>query len=47
MPTKTAVDVLRLDVAERADVIVEMNNPGVWVLGSADDMDRQMGLGCC
>ena len=24
--------VLKLDVAERADVIVEMNNPGVWVL---------------
>lgn len=45
VPTQTAVDVLWLDVAERADVIVEMNNPGVWVLGSADDMDRQMGLG--
>jgi FtsP/CotA-like multicopper oxidase with cupredoxin domain len=34
-----------LDVAERADVIVEMNNPGVWVLGSTDDMDRNMGMG--
>jgi FtsP/CotA-like multicopper oxidase with cupredoxin domain len=45
VPTQTAVDVLWLDVAERADVIVEMNNPGVWVFGSADDMDRQMGLG--
>jgi FtsP/CotA-like multicopper oxidase with cupredoxin domain len=39
------VDVLRLDVAERADVIVEMNNPGVWILGSTDDMDRGMGMG--
>ena len=45
VPTPTAVDVLWLDVAERADVIVEMNNPGVWVFGSVDDMDRQMGLG--
>jgi FtsP/CotA-like multicopper oxidase with cupredoxin domain len=45
VPTQTAVDVLKLDVAERADVIVEMNNPGVWVFGSTDDMDREMGLG--
>lgn len=22
-----------------------MNNPGVWVLGSTDDMDRNMGMG--
>jgi FtsP/CotA-like multicopper oxidase with cupredoxin domain len=45
VPTQASVDMLRLDVAERADVIVEMNNPGVWVFGSTDDMDRQMGLG--
>jgi FtsP/CotA-like multicopper oxidase with cupredoxin domain len=45
VPTQASVDVLWLDVAERADVIVEMNNPGVWVLGAVDDMDRQMGLG--
>jgi FtsP/CotA-like multicopper oxidase with cupredoxin domain len=37
--------VLKLDVAERADVIVEMNNPGVWVFGATDDDDRGMGLG--
>jgi FtsP/CotA-like multicopper oxidase with cupredoxin domain len=43
--TQTVVDVLWLDVAERADVVVEMNNPGVWVFGSVDDIDRQMGLG--
>jgi FtsP/CotA-like multicopper oxidase with cupredoxin domain len=24
---------------------VEMNNPGVWVFGSTDDMDRNMGMG--
>jgi FtsP/CotA-like multicopper oxidase with cupredoxin domain len=45
VPTQAMVDVLKLDVAERADVIVEMNNPGVWVLGSTDDDDRKMGLG--
>lgn len=45
VPTPTAVDTLRLDVAERADVIVEMNNPGVWVFGSTDTMDRSMGMG--
>jgi len=45
VPTQAAVDVVKLDVAERADVIVEMNNPGVWVFGSADDGDRNMGMG--
>jgi FtsP/CotA-like multicopper oxidase with cupredoxin domain len=45
VPTMAAVDVIRLDVAERADVIVEMNNPGIWVLGATDDMDRGMGMG--
>ncbi len=45
VPTPAAVDVLRLDVAERADAIVEMNNPGVWVFGSTEDMDRNMGMG--
>ncbi|MFZ0210764.1 MAG: hypothetical protein WAL59_32455 [Roseiarcus sp.] len=45
IPTQAIVDVLKLDVAERADVIVEMNNPGVWVFGSTDDDDRKMGNG--
>jgi FtsP/CotA-like multicopper oxidase with cupredoxin domain len=44
-PIQASVEVLKLDVAERADVTVEMNNPGVWVLGSADDDDRNIGLG--
>jgi FtsP/CotA-like multicopper oxidase with cupredoxin domain len=43
--TPATVDALKLDVAERADVIVEMNNPGVWVFGSTDDDDRNMGMG--
>ena len=45
VPVQAAVDVLKLDVAERADVIVEMNNPGVWIFGSTDDEDRMMGMG--
>lgn len=45
VPVQAAVEVLKLDVAERADVIVEMNNPGVWVLGSTKDDDRNMGMG--
>jgi FtsP/CotA-like multicopper oxidase with cupredoxin domain len=45
VPTPATVDVLELDAAERADVIVEMNNPGVWIFGSTDDDDRNMGMG--
>jgi FtsP/CotA-like multicopper oxidase with cupredoxin domain len=45
VPTKASVEVLNLDAAERADVIVEMNNPGVWIFGSTDDEDRNMGMG--
>ena len=45
VPTQAMVDELKLDVAERADVIAEMNNPGVWVFGSTDDDDREMGMG--
>ena len=32
-------------VAERVDAIVEMNSPGVWMLGSTLEKSRQMGLG--
>ncbi len=45
VPRPATVDVLKLDVAERADVIVEMNNPGIWIFGSTDDEDRNMGMG--
>jgi FtsP/CotA-like multicopper oxidase with cupredoxin domain len=45
VPTAATVDILKLDVAERADVVVEMDNPGVWVFGSTDDEDRNMGMG--
>jgi FtsP/CotA-like multicopper oxidase with cupredoxin domain len=45
VPNPKAVDVLSLAVAERVDAVVEMNSPGVWVLGSTLEKARQMGLG--
>jgi FtsP/CotA-like multicopper oxidase with cupredoxin domain len=45
VPTQRSVDTLFLAPAERADVIVEMNRPGVWILGGIKDEDRKMGLG--
>ena len=45
VPNPRSVEVLSLAVAERIDAIVEMNAPGVWVLGSTLEKERQMGLG--
>lgn len=45
VPTPISVDVLSLAVAERIDAIVEMNAPGVWVLGSTLKESRDIGLG--
>lgn len=45
VPTPQAVDVLSLGTAERIDAIVEMNEPGVWVLGTPKDDDRRDGMG--
>jgi FtsP/CotA-like multicopper oxidase with cupredoxin domain len=45
VPSQRAVDTLFLAPAERADVIVEMNRPGVWIFGGVKDEDRKMGLG--
>jgi len=45
VPTQAAVDVLMVAVAERIDAVVEMNRPGVWVLGSTEDKERQVGMG--
>jgi FtsP/CotA-like multicopper oxidase with cupredoxin domain len=43
--TPRAVNVLQMGVAERVDAIVEMKQPGVWILGSVSDKDRQQGMG--
>jgi FtsP/CotA-like multicopper oxidase with cupredoxin domain len=45
VPTQASVDILQLAVAERADVIVEMNQPGVWIMGAPRDEDRTKGMG--
>lgn len=45
VPNPREVEVLSLAVAERVDAIVEMNSPGVWVLGSTLAKAREMGLG--
>ena len=45
VPTQASVDVLMLGVAERVDAVVEMNQPGVWILGSTDDEERMNGMG--
>lgn len=45
VPKPQHVDVLELGVAERIDAVVEMNNPGVWILGTPKDDDRANGMG--
>jgi FtsP/CotA-like multicopper oxidase with cupredoxin domain len=39
------VDVLMLGPGERIDAVVEMNQPGVWILGAPEDPVREGGLG--
>jgi FtsP/CotA-like multicopper oxidase with cupredoxin domain len=45
VPTPKVVPVIDLGVAERVDAIVEMNNPGVWILGEAHTDQREGGMG--
>jgi len=45
VPTQASVEILQLAVAERADVIIEMNQPGVWIMGAPRDEDRAKGMG--
>lgn len=45
VPHPQMVDVVYLDIGERIDAIVEMNNPGIWLFGSAKDDERMMGMG--
>jgi len=45
VPNPVSVEVLSLAVAERVDAVVEMNQPGVWVLGPTLAEARKMGLG--
>jgi FtsP/CotA-like multicopper oxidase with cupredoxin domain len=45
VPSRPAIDTLFLAPVERADVIVEMNRPGIWIFGAIRDEDRKLGLG--
>jgi FtsP/CotA-like multicopper oxidase with cupredoxin domain len=45
VPSRRSLDAVFLAPAERADVVVEMDRPGVWVFGSTKDDDRRKGLG--
>jgi FtsP/CotA-like multicopper oxidase with cupredoxin domain len=45
VPNPKAVAVVSLAAAERVDALVEMNSPGVWILGSTLEKSREMGLG--
>jgi FtsP/CotA-like multicopper oxidase with cupredoxin domain len=45
VPTPAEVPVLWLGTAERISAIVEMNHPGVWIMGDLADDDRGHGMG--
>jgi FtsP/CotA-like multicopper oxidase with cupredoxin domain len=45
VPAPQPVDVIEIAPGERADAIVEMNNPGVWILGELRNVARQSGMG--
>jgi len=45
LPAPREVPVLWIGTAERISAIVEMNHPGVWILGDLADDDRRHGMG--
>ena len=45
VPRPTRVSAVRLASAERIDFVVEMNNPGVWIMGETRKVFRDMGMG--
>jgi FtsP/CotA-like multicopper oxidase with cupredoxin domain len=45
VPSTQGVEVLLIGPGERIDAWVDMNQAGVWILGSTDDMTRKAGLG--
>jgi FtsP/CotA-like multicopper oxidase with cupredoxin domain len=45
VPTPRDVPLLWLGTAERVSAVVEMNHPGVWILGDLADDDRKRGMG--
>ena len=45
VPNPGRVPVIWLGTAERVSAIVEMDHPGIWVMGDLDDDDRRHGMG--
>jgi FtsP/CotA-like multicopper oxidase with cupredoxin domain len=45
VPSPQTIDWLLLAPAERIDAVVEMTQPGVWVMGSISDTERASGMG--
>ena len=45
VPNPAAVPVLWIGTAERVSAILEMNHPGVWIMGDLADDDRHHGMG--
>ena len=45
VPVPQALDSIFVGAGERVDVVIEMNNPGVWILGSTEKTIRESGLG--
>jgi FtsP/CotA-like multicopper oxidase with cupredoxin domain len=45
VPHPASVPVLWLGTAERVSAIVEMQHPGIWILGDTADADRNGGMG--
>lgn len=45
VPNPARVPGLWLGTAERISAIVEMNHPGVWIMGDLDNDDRRHGMG--
>jgi FtsP/CotA-like multicopper oxidase with cupredoxin domain len=45
VPVQAEVPMLWLGTAERVSAIVEMNRPGVWIMGDLADDDRNHGMG--
>ncbi|HZU43713.1 MAG TPA: multicopper oxidase domain-containing protein [Terriglobales bacterium] len=45
VPNPAIVPFLWLGTAERVSAIVEMDHPGVWIMGDTDDDDRRRGMG--
>jgi FtsP/CotA-like multicopper oxidase with cupredoxin domain len=45
VPNPAFVETLLLGAGERIDAVVEMNHPGVWIMGAPEDAIRNAGLG--